>query len=313
MALRGYRPILEIMFGDFIALGFDQIVNGIAQVPRDVRRPGARAARRAHADGRRPRLRADAQPVAREAAARRSRDHGRRRERVPGPGGARLTRRSPTTSPVFLIEHKADVRPPQPPAGRRLRRRARLPRDRGAVSGADVLRATASAAAAATIVTYGGMLPAALDAAVELILEEEVFTEVVALGRLLPLDLEPGARVGRPDRRAASRSRRGRSSAGIGAEIAARVQSEAWEQLRAPVRRVAAVDGISRPRARSSAAVLPDARRHRRGRARGRARERLGAARDRPHPRGRKQRVGAARRVARRRRARRSARASRSA
>ena len=31
MALRGYRPILEIMFGDFIALGFDQIVNGIAK------------------------------------------------------------------------------------------------------------------------------------------------------------------------------------------------------------------------------------------------------------------------------------------
>ena len=31
MALRGRRPILEIMFGDFIALGFDQIVNGIAK------------------------------------------------------------------------------------------------------------------------------------------------------------------------------------------------------------------------------------------------------------------------------------------
>jgi hypothetical protein len=31
MALRGYRPILEIMFGDFIALGFDQIVNGIGK------------------------------------------------------------------------------------------------------------------------------------------------------------------------------------------------------------------------------------------------------------------------------------------
>ena len=31
MALRGQRPILEIMFGDFIALGIDQIVNGIAK------------------------------------------------------------------------------------------------------------------------------------------------------------------------------------------------------------------------------------------------------------------------------------------
>ena len=31
MALRGQRPILEIMFGDFIALGFDQVVNGISK------------------------------------------------------------------------------------------------------------------------------------------------------------------------------------------------------------------------------------------------------------------------------------------
>ena len=29
MALRGQRPILEIMFGDFVALGLDQVVNGI--------------------------------------------------------------------------------------------------------------------------------------------------------------------------------------------------------------------------------------------------------------------------------------------
>ena len=32
MALRGQRPILEIMFGDFIALGLDQVVNGISRI-----------------------------------------------------------------------------------------------------------------------------------------------------------------------------------------------------------------------------------------------------------------------------------------
>ena len=31
MAIRGLRPILEIMFGDFIALGYDQIVNGVSK------------------------------------------------------------------------------------------------------------------------------------------------------------------------------------------------------------------------------------------------------------------------------------------
>ena len=69
------------------------------EVPRDVRRPGARAARRAHADGRRPRLRADAQPVAREAAARRARDHGRRRRTSATTCAALVcTTRSTTTS-----------------------------------------------------------------------------------------------------------------------------------------------------------------------------------------------------------------------
>jgi hypothetical protein len=29
--LRGQRPILEIMFGDFMALGLDQVVNGISK------------------------------------------------------------------------------------------------------------------------------------------------------------------------------------------------------------------------------------------------------------------------------------------
>ena len=97
--------------------------------------------------------------------------------------------------------------------------------------------------AAATIVTYGGMLPVALDAAVGLILEEEVFTEVVALGRLLPLDLDPVleslARTG-----ALVTVEEGTLTGGLGAEIAARVQTEAWELLRGPVRRVATVDGI---------------------------------------------------------------------
>ena len=73
MALRGYRPILEIMFGDFIALGFDQMVNGIAKFRAMFDDQVHRAARRADADGRSPRLRADAQPVAREAPARRAR------------------------------------------------------------------------------------------------------------------------------------------------------------------------------------------------------------------------------------------------
>jgi pyruvate/2-oxoglutarate/acetoin dehydrogenase E1 component len=95
----------------------------------------------------------------------------------------------------------------------------------------------------ATLVTYGGMLPIALDAATRLILEEEIFTEVVCLGRLLPLDVEPVLdSVGRTG--ALVTIEEGTLTAGVGAEIAARVQEAAWDELRGPIRRVAAHDGI---------------------------------------------------------------------
>ncbi len=157
--------------------------------------------------------------------------------------------------------------------------------------------------AEATIVTYGGMLPVALEAARELILEHEVFTEVVALGQLLPLDLEPVLEsVGRTGSLVTVEE--GTLTAGVGAEIAARVQAEAWDDLRAPVRRVAAQDGIVPAARELEDEMLPDVRRRRGGGRRPRRGQGLGdadPARDRPHARRREQRVGAPRRVARRR------------
>jgi pyruvate/2-oxoglutarate/acetoin dehydrogenase E1 component len=103
--------------------------------------------------------------------------------------------------------------------------------------------------AEATIVTYGGMVPVALEAATELILEHEVFTEVIALGRLQPLDLAPVLEsLGRTGSLVTLEE--GTLTGGIGAEIAARAQAEAWEHLDGPVRRIAARDGIV-PSARS--------------------------------------------------------------
>jgi pyruvate/2-oxoglutarate/acetoin dehydrogenase E1 component len=103
--------------------------------------------------------------------------------------------------------------------------------------------------AEATLVTYGGTLPVALDAATELILEHEIFTEVVALSRLLPLDLEPVLdSLGRTGSLVTVEE--GTRTGGVGAELAARVQAEAWDDLSGPVVRVAAHDGIV-PSARS--------------------------------------------------------------
>jgi len=102
------------------------------------------------------------------------------------------------------------------------------------------------------------MLPVVLDAVTELILEHEVFCEVVALSQLLPLELEPVlesvARTG-----ALVTAEEGTLTGGFGAEVAARVQELAWDDLRAPVRRVAARDGII-PSARAlEDAMLPSA------------------------------------------------------
>ena len=97
--------------------------------------------------------------------------------------------------------------------------------------------------ASATIVTYGGMVPVVLDAVTELILEHEIFCEVVALSQLLPMELdsvlESVARTG-----ALVTAEEGTLTGGFGAEIAARVQAAAWSDLRGPVQRVAARDGI---------------------------------------------------------------------
>jgi pyruvate dehydrogenase E1 component beta subunit len=100
------------------------------------------------------------------------------------------------------------------------------------------------------------MVPIALEAAEHLIMDHEVFCEVVALSSLLPLDLEPVlaslARTG-----AVVTLEEGSLTAGVGAEIAARVQEEGWDDLRRPVRRVAARDGIIPSAPQLEEAVLP--------------------------------------------------------
>ena len=62
MALRGLRPVVEIMFGDFLTLAADQLINHAAKFRwmynDQVRVPAGHA----HADGRAARLRSHPQP-----------------------------------------------------------------------------------------------------------------------------------------------------------------------------------------------------------------------------------------------------------
>jgi pyruvate/2-oxoglutarate/acetoin dehydrogenase E1 component len=241
MALRGQRPILEIMFGDFIALGFDQIVNGISKfremydgqvtVPLVVRAPmgGRRGYGPTHSQSLEKLLLGV--PNIYVVAASECHDLG-----------ALLTHAVEDEQPVFFIENKLMY-------GRVNRRAEGGHVDQLAVreSGGPYPALTFSGSdftdASATIVTYGGMVPVVLDAVTELILEHEIFCEVVALSQLLPLELdavlESVSRTG-----ALVTAEEGTLTGGFGAEIAARVQEIGWSDLRAPVRRVAARDGI---------------------------------------------------------------------
>jgi len=254
MALRGWRPVLEIMFGDFIALGFDQTVNGIAKframfddqvrVPLVVRTP--MGGRRGYGP-----------------------THSQTLEKlllgVPGikivaPSechdiGGLLHAAIEDDDPVFFIENKLMYgRPNRRPVDGRLGdlacRETEGPYPALSFSG------NGFAGGETTIVTYGGMLPIVLEAAVRLIIEDELFTEVVCLSRLLPLDLEPVLdSVGRTGSLVTVEE--GTLTGGVGAEIAARVQSEAWEDLRRPVERIAARDGIIPAAPTLEEAVLP--------------------------------------------------------
>ncbi len=254
MALRGYRPILEIMFGDFIALGFDQIVNGIGKfrqmfddrvrVPLVVRTPmgGRRGYGPTHSQSLEKLLLGV--PGITVVAASECHDLG-----------SLLREAVADDDPVFFVENKLLY-------GRAYRRPAN--------GFLDALRCVETdgrypaltfsgndfSAASATLVTYGGMLPIVLEAATELILEHEVFTEVVALSQLLPLELDAVldslSRTG-----SLVTVEEGSLTGGVGAEIAARVQAEAWDDLREPVRRVAARDGIIPAAPALEAAHLP--------------------------------------------------------
>jgi len=66
MALRGLRPAAEIMFGDFVTLIADQVINHAAKFRWMYNDGRARADCHPHADGWATRLRADAFAVARK-------------------------------------------------------------------------------------------------------------------------------------------------------------------------------------------------------------------------------------------------------
>ena len=222
-ALRGYRPVAEMQFADFISCGFDQIVNqaatlryrygGRAAVPIVVRAPsgGNVGGGLYHSQNpeawfvHRPGLKVVAPSTAYDAK-----------------GLLKAAIRD--DNPVIYFEHKF------------LYRRAK-----GPVPDGDAIVPIGEAAIRRegddiTLVTYGAMVTPALEAA-DRLSKDGVETEVIDLRTLLPFDR--GAIL-----RSVEKTNRvlivheDVKTLGIGAELSAVIVEERFEHLDAPVMRV---------------------------------------------------------------------------
>jgi len=109
-----------------------------------------------------------------------------------------------------------------------------------------------------TVVTYGAVVPRALQAAQRLEREHGIKVELIDLRTLNPYDWESVANSVRKTNRAIVAHEDTRSW-GYGAEIAARIADELFDELDAPVRRVAAMDTFVAYQPILEDAILPQA------------------------------------------------------
>ncbi|HET9408153.1 MAG TPA: dehydrogenase E1 component subunit alpha/beta [Candidatus Sulfotelmatobacter sp.] len=109
-----------------------------------------------------------------------------------------------------------------------------------------------------TVITYGAVVPRTLQAAQKLERENGVKVEIIDLRSLNPFDWETiAASVGKTNRVLVAYE--DTLSWGYGAEIAARIADQLFDQLDAPVRRVAAVDTFVAYQPILEDAILPQA------------------------------------------------------
>jgi pyruvate/2-oxoglutarate/acetoin dehydrogenase E1 component len=235
MALRGLKPVVEMMFGDFIALAADQVINHIAKfswmyngavtVPIVIRAPmgGRRGYGPTHSQSL-ERLFLST-PGLRVIAPSHRHDAGRL-----------LAEAIDDPSPVIFVEGKmlyaleqsgvsedfdiALTQPPYPTA---------------------LLSNAAGETPDLTVVTYGAMLPVVEQAMAGVFEEEEVTCEIVVPSEIAPLDTSViGDSVARTGRLIVAEE--GPKSWGWGAEVVTRVVERWGERLCARPVRVAGQD-----------------------------------------------------------------------
>ncbi len=251
MALRGLRPVVEIMFADFLTLAADQIINHTAKyrwmyndrvnVPLVIRTP---------AGGRRGYGPTHSQTLEKHFLG------------VPGlvvlaltalgdPGALLEQAVLHTGDPVLFVENKLlylqKLHTPASLADFDWQQTGEPPTYTLTVRGAPPAQVTVAA--------YGYMAEEARQAVLELAFEAEIFCELVVPTRLAPPDLEP---VFASARRTGSlvTVEEGALTLGWGAEVLAAVKSALGQELR-QARRVAAQDSPVPASGPLEAVVLP--------------------------------------------------------
>jgi 2-oxoisovalerate dehydrogenase E1 component beta subunit len=222
-ALRGYRPVAEMQFADFITCGFDQIVNqaatlryrygGRASVPIVVRAPsgGGVSGGLYHSQNpeawfvHRPGLKVVAPSTAYDAK-----------------GLLKAAIRD--DNPVIYFEHKF------------LYRRAKGPVPEGDEIVPIGVAVTRREGGDATLLTYGAMVTPALEAA-DRLAKEGVEVEVIDLRSLMPFDKDAIFRSLEKTSRVLV-VHEDVKTLGLGAELSAVITEERFDRLDAPVLRV---------------------------------------------------------------------------
>ena len=228
-AMTGLRPVVELMTINFSLLAMDQIVNhmatihymfgGQAKVPMVVRMPQGAG----HQLGPTHSHCLEALYLHVPGMLRRRPVHRRRRE-GPAEGG------DPRRQPGRLHRARVPLRP--------ARRRARRRRPRASTSGR---RRSAARAATSRSSASRAMALTALKAADILAEEHEVEAEVIDPRTLRPLDLDTILESVRKTNRAVI-VEEGWPHGGVGGNLAALIQEQAFDHLDAPVARVTGAD-----------------------------------------------------------------------
>ena len=222
-AVEGLRPVAEMQFADFISCGFDQLVNvagkmhyrqGLA-VPMVVRLPSGGGFSGGPFHSQNPEAWFLQSPGLKVVA-----------PSTPEDAKGLLASAIRDPNPVVYLEHKHLYRRAkgEVPAGRF---ETPLGEARLAREGTDL-----------SVITYGAMVPLALEATEDL---DGARVEVLDLRSLVPLDTEAILRSARKTSKVVVLHEATRS-AGVGAEVAALIAEEAFEDLDGPVVRVTAPD-----------------------------------------------------------------------